>query len=301
MKKKLERECKQREDRAQKTDLPERDIPREETLSPTEEPKGIKERFAHLTRPMKIQFVLALILSLALVIGLPIYGWLALRQGVEAFTRIEEPTSIDIRAGHYDNIQFFNLNDIDIEEVAKGNPHRVVFSVSGGDYKISYQIQLAHTTNIPFVYEIYRATEYTSDNAPADPDVTYVSVPLKNQGKDEAGYTFYYKKTGENLLLTPMNVDSVSSSAYGRQLAQKDGKYYDSTYDEGDEPELYAVPIYEQTGVIRYDHNSAHDYFILEIRWDESATKTGNFADWNVAENKKETDVIYLTASRYTQ
>ena len=271
--------------------------------------KRLKKKFSELSTAKKIQVIIASLFSLILLIALPVYAWFVFGGKIEAFTKIKEPDDLDIRAGHYDAVQYFSLNDIDIEAIADGTPHRVVFSVSAGDYKIPYQLQLAHTTNIPFKYKIYRAKEYPSSNIPANPDVIYVSEPLKNQGEDAAGYTFYYKKktkevNGEQVLdeveLEVKNPDSASKNNYGRQLALGIGDYYNDTYDDGDAPEIYAVPIYEQSDSITYDSDSDHDYFILEISWDNTVTDGGNFADWNAAANKKETDMIYLTASRYS-
>ena len=260
----------------------------------------LKSRFSALSMGNKIQVVAATVVTLVLVIGVPVYAWFVLGGKIEAFTKIKEPDNLDIRAAHYDAIQYFDLSDIDIEAMNTNNtPHRVVFSVSAGDYKIPYQIQLAHTTNNPFKYRLFRATEYTGNNPPANPAVTYISVPLKNQGESEANYTFYYVKYAE-VTLTAKNPDSASVTAYGRELALGSGNYYTNTYDGSDEPEIYAVPIYEQSGRINYDPNSEHDYFVLEISYDSTARTTGNFSEWNTAENKKETDMIYLTASRFT-
>ena len=43
--------------------------------------------------------------------------------------------------------------------------------------------------------------------------------------------------------------------------------------------------------------NNSYDYYILEINWNEEAAAT-RFSEWNEAANKKETDMIYITASR---
>ena len=253
----------------------------------------LKKRFSELNTGKKVQAIIASVFTVALLIALPVYAWFALGGKLEAFTKIKEPDNLDIRAGHYDAVKYFSLNDIDIESIASGTPHRVVFSVSAGDYKIPYQIQLAHTTNIPFTYKIYRATE--SISTPSGTYVTYVSEPLKEQG--ESTYTFYYTK-GTEIPLTAKNPDPSSTTNYGRQLALGSGAYYNDTYDGGDNPEIYAVPIYEQSGRITYDSESDHDYFILEISFDTSATAKEGFSEWNAADNKKETDMIYLTASR---
>lgn len=255
----------------------------------------LKRMFSELSTAKKVQAIIASVLTLFLMIALPVYAWFALGGKLEAFTKIEEPNNLDIRAGHYDSVQYFSLNDIDIESIASGTPHRVVFSVSAGDYKIPYQIQLAHTTNIPFVYKIYRAKEYTS--VQGGTYVTYISEPLKEQG--ESPYTFYYT-LGTEIPLTAKNSDRNSRTNYGRQIAIGSGNYYNDTYDNGDDPEIYAVPIYEQSGKITYDSTSDHDYYILEISFDTTATEKEGFSEWNTADNKKETDMIYLTASRWS-
>lgn len=257
--------------------------------------KTLKYKFFQLSSGKRVQAIIASLVTIVLFIALPVYAWFALGGKIEAFTKIKEPDNLDIRAGHYDPVQYFSLNDIDIESIAAGTPHRVVFSVSAGDYKIPYQIQLAHTTNIPFTYKIYRATESTS--APGGTYVTYTSEPLKEQG--ESTYTFYYAQ-GTEIPLTAKNPDSASTTNYGRLLALGSGSYYNDTYGGSDAPELYAVPIYEQSGEIQYDRNSPHDYFILEISFDNTATAVVGFAEWNTADNKKETDMIYLTASRFS-
>ena len=261
----------------------------------------LRKIFSELSTSKKVQAIIASVVTLILLIAIPIYAWFTLGKNIEAFTKIKEPDNLDIRAGHYDAVQYFSLNDIDIENVASGNPHRVVFSVSAGDYKIPYQIQLAHTTNIPFKYKIYRAREFI--NAPSSGTyVTYISEPLKAQAQEEQeeiNYTFYYSMLDE-VALSPKNPDPNSINNYGRQLALGSDAYYNDTYKGGDAPEIYAIPLYEQSGKIPYDSASEHDYFILEISFDETAIAKEGFSDWNEATNKKETDMVYLTASRWS-
>ncbi len=255
----------------------------------------LKVFYSELSTGKKVQMIMASVFTLILLIIGPVYAWFALGGRVDALTKIKEPDNLDIRAGHFDPVQYFNLNNIDIESIENDTPHRVVFSVSAGDYKIPYQIQLAHTTNIPFKYKIYRAKEYKSK--PSGTYVTYTSELSQELGEDT--YTFYYE-LGIEIPLEAKNPDTNSQSNYGRQIALGSGSYYNDTYDTGDAPEIYAVPIYEQSGRIPPDDTSEHDYFILEISWDDTVAEGGNFADWNIAANKKETDMIYITASRFS-
>ena len=263
----------------------------------------ILKKFNKMNTTQKIEFVLASILSLALMIGMPVYAWFANVNNMETMTKIKEPENLDIRAGHYHSIINFELSDISIEDMYDttnnvSKPEYRVFSVSAGDYKIPYKLQLAYTTNIPFKYSIYKATEVDSEGAD--------TVPYKPIYKDlddptTDGKTYYYK-IGENVSLSPLNADSANKAYYGRKIAKNGDTYYNKTYeDENDAPEIYAVPVYLQSTTITPTDKGedAHDYFILKIEWDQESAAT-NFTKWNKAENNKETDIIYITASRST-
>lgn len=79
----------------------------------------------------------------------------------------------------------------------------------------------------------------------------------------------------------------------------------DTTYnDENDDPQIYAVPMYLKTAtpINPSGDKSAVDnrvYYVLELSWNET-DKGENFTQWNKAENNKETDNIFITASRST-
>ena len=111
----------------------------------------------------------------------------------------------------------------------------------------------------------------------------------------------YYKKDASPLELTPLNADEGNTSHYGRVIAQSNGTYYDKTYLDGDQPEIYAVPMYLKTATpVTPTEKGDHDYFILQLDWDITAATESAFAQWNKAENNKETDIIYISASRST-
>lgn len=257
------------------------------------------QKFNKLNNIQKVEFVLASLLTLALMVGIPVFAWFSSVNKMETMTKVKEPENLDIRAGHYHPIINFELSDINIEEMGKnGTAEYRVFSVSAGDYKIPYILQLAHTTNIPFKYSIYKATEVDSEGTD-----TVAYKPIYKDPDDDTtdGTTYYYKK-GDEVTLTPLNVDSDNEEYYGRGLAKKGDTYYNKTYDsDGDAPEIYAVPVYLQSDTITPSDKGedAHDFFILEIEWD-SETAATNFSKWNKAENNKETDIIYISASRAT-
>lgn len=273
------------------------------------------EKIKQLNGRQKIEFIIASALTAAFMIALPVYAWFSSNRNLETITKIKEPGEIIIRAGkrtdqtEADPIVNFEMKDLDIEAIISDNkPQQFVFSVLPGDYNLGYDIQLAHTTNIPFTYTLYKATmPSTAGKTPAEIETlvdagTWTVYSPRNNKADKT----YYQKDGDALTMNTLNADN---RAYGRVIAKQDDtddshKSYSQTYDEGDNPEIYAVPIYMQT-VTPINHSSDskddYDYFILELSWDTSAVTTDGypFADWNAGKNNKETDMIYITASRH--
>lgn len=252
-----------------------------------------------LKTSQKVEIIIAAVLTVALLVAVPVYAWFAEMGKMETMAKVKAPTNLDIRAGHYHPIINFELSNVNIEEMRENNtPEYRVFSVSAGDYKINYNLQLAHTTNIPFKYSIYKATEV--DSASAN---TVAYKPLyKDPGDDSTDGITYYYQIGDQIGLTLLNGDDAQKSYFGRTLAKGNDDFYNQTYSTGDDPEIYAVPLYWQSGKItpsNKEQGDSHDYYVLKIEWDEEQAET-NFSKWNKAENNKETDIIYISASRST-
>lgn len=263
--------------------------------------------FKKLSKTQKIEFTVSLILTVTLIIALPVYAWFANNKKLETITKIKEPGEIIIRAGkkpgatEADSIVNFEMQDIDIESIAEGKPQCFVFSVLPDEYNMGYKLQLAHTTNIPFTYTIYKASA---------PDTTGMTneqlaqLVIYHPRNDNSSIT-YYQKDGSALSLTALNEDD--GTAFGRTIAKQNDvgdeyKCYSQTYAAGDTPEIYAVPVYLQSETQRHSESASdsYDYYILELGWDESANIDDDYAftDWNTGKNNKETDIIYITAAR---
>lgn len=254
------------------------------------------EKFKKLTRIQQVEFVIASLLSLALLIALPVYAWFSYSNKVETLTKIKEPNLLDIKSGNADPIVNFDLRDVNIEDMKNGTTYRYVFCVITEDSNISYDLQLAHTTNIPFDYKIYKAKKL--DSKPADGTEYAEYHRLGEENKKT-----YYSKDDE-VKLTALNEDSGSTATYGRKIADQDKseEWYTKTYDDAaDTPQAYAVPLYLKTAS-PFKHEASNkddpDYFILELTWNGSEDDTTDYAQWNKAENNKETDIIYITAGR---
>ena len=249
-----------------------------------------------LNKTQKIEAIIAVVLSLILISVVSVYSWFALSKSLETMTKVMEPNTLDILAGNHHPIINFELNGIDLEKMAEeGKAEYRVFSINTGGYKVAYMLQLAYTTNIPFKYTLYSATWKTGVTE-QNSSGTYVEYhPLD-------GDVISYYELDEEIVLTPLNEDTAHSSSYGRVIATNSGAVYDLTYDAGDNPDIYAVPVYRQSDIIRsHKEDGNYEYYVLKIEWDEDADESiQGFSEWNKPENNKETDIVYIVASRQT-
>lgn len=247
-----------------------------------------------LDKNLRMEIIIASVLTLFVVIVVPIYAWFAYINKMEAMTKIMAPASLDLKAGHADLIENFELKNIDIASIRSEGSKCYVFCVKTGSTSVHYDIQLAHTTNIPLTYTLYRANEVTAEDSY---DVDYTPV------NSDSPHT-YYAKSGSALSMRVLNGDATNASHYGRMLAKDDDGYVSLTYDttgtNPDAPEIYAIPIYSQVTNLE-TLNENYDFFILELSWAGNANDETGFQKWNKAENNEETDVIYISAARSTQ
>ena len=261
----------------------------------------IIDDFKKLRRRQKAELIAASVLTAALLIALPVYAWFSYNKNLETLTKIQEPGEIIIRSGRSlkldeaDPIVNFEMQDIDIEAISEGRPQQYVFSVMPGEYSIGYDIQLAHTTNIPFTYTLYKATEVDTTNKTEEQKAELTVY----HPRDDKTISTYYQKNGAAISMYDLNLDN---GIYGRRIATTDDECYDETYDENDRPEIYAVPVYSQSATQYHsgDNSDSYDYYILELGWDSgSGVSNDAFKKWNDKDNNKETDMIYITASRH--
>ena len=149
-----------------------------------------------------------------------------------------------------------NLGSIDVS--TKGSAYYAFGVISNQD---KYRFQLAYTTNIPFKYNIYRATKESNKDGYTKPH-------------PEGGYTFYYKPTALTGKYLNLSGDNRTATT---------GKHT-ITFGEGVSAQKYAEPIYWQSNdVERIAAIADIDYFVMEVTWGDGLR------------NDKETDLIYLT------
>lgn len=200
--------------------------------------------------------------ALALVV-LPVFAWLYMQRSMETITKVNMPYALLIGAGDAKPIQQLQLSNID---VSASKSKDVVFCVYSEKKSKSYDLQLAHTTNIGFKYEIYKASRPAA-GASAENVVSYL-------GKQ-------YKK-GNLLVGSYLNKDGNSDNATNT--------YHGITYGEYSSVQKSAEPLYwkttnQETLPEKQDDTTYYvNYYILRILWDENV------------QNNKETDMIYLMA-----
>ena len=244
------------------------------------------------TKKMYITSVIALILAVALLIGVTL-SWFFHKRELDSLTWIKTPIRLDIGSGNNHDIAYLDLGSIDAD-----TPNRTierVFCVYGEPVDI-YSLQLAYTTNIPFYYDIYRAS-YAPENG--NVDFTYT---------DEKG------DHTEKFSYDPNSTPVIQAKPLNKMLSEEPAeipKHQSHTLSYGDEKGLNPVdqskvqsnaePLYwlaHENGLnvmnpknVQTDTTTKSsyfcDYYVIKIHWDE-----------NTVINDKETDMVYLTASR---
>lgn len=207
--------------------------------------------------------ILAVIATAFALLVIPVFAWLYMQRSMETITKVNMPYALLIGAGDAKPIQQLELSNID---VSASKSKDVVFCVYSEKPEEKYYLQLAHTTNIGFKYEIYKASRPAA-YASAENVVSYL-------GKQ------YIK--GEQLAGSYLNKDENSGNATST--------YHNITYGEYNSVQKSAEPLYwkttsQETLPKEKDDTTYYvNYYILHISWDENV------------QNNKETDMIYLMA-----
>lgn len=229
--------------------------------------KSIFGKFRKMEKKKKRQLVIAVSLSVVLLVALPVYAWFTHKRSIALTTKINAPTQLYITAGNKESVANLGMADIDVEN---GSYKDFVFGIGGADVQ-QYQIQLAHTTNIPFEYEIYRAKSV--QEADKDDDtVVYVS--------NEVNKTFYYNIDGDKISGNYLNQNGSEILA--------NNTLHEKSYDSYGNVQKNAKALYWQSVDLSVTDTEDPfcDYFIIRVKWNDKV------------QNNKETDMVYLTVQR---
>lgn len=222
----------------------------------------------------------ALVISgLLLVVS---YAWFYTQREMSTVAWIKAPVVLDIHAGNNQDIKYLDMGNIEVGETDGYKDY--VFCVYGKPVD-NYSLQLAYTTNIAFHYDVYRAD--LSENG----DIVFQSpegsarFELVNTTQVINGLSMNEIKEKN---LSPLQYQSHDLS-YGDE---KKENIVDRNKIQANNEPLYFLA--EEKGVkvmkpcnILKGNTEFLDYYVIRVRW-----KAGEVHE------DKETDIVYLTASR---
>ena len=258
------------------------------------------EKFDRIPRKRKLMLVTAVTLTFAFLVTIPSYAWFYSQRKAAEMFKVKYPNSLYINAAHREDRKFFELDEIDVEEEIDGNRvlrKKYVFSVSGEGTE-KYTLQIAHTNNNKFVYNVYKAKELANETgSEVSHQMHGVAVDEENVGDEEnkpenklifgdevtSGYK-YYKIDSQQIIGTYLNGTATSAKMNGDDVDTTD-QYFKKTYGSNTNVHKDSAPVYWQTvATTEIDPNTKQfcDYYILEVQWDTTNS------------NNKETDMVYL-------
>ena len=269
-----------------------------------------KRALKKMTKAQRIQLAAAILVTLATIIIIPVYAWFNYQKEIAELQLIKSPSLLYITAANAEAVKNLDMSGINVEatRIVDGQEENITskmfpFCVAG-DYVPSFTLQLAHTSNNPFKYEIFEGDVYTSEAA------------AQATGKDYVEYNVTYNLSG--ISVTGLNRDSVTpgdvlyivkgsslqtgSTANtggftGRYLNMSEdnrtatSKYQEECYGQYTNFTDYELPLYWQCSDIPsvpdpLNHGSTFfKTFIVEVSW-----TTGEVS------NNKETDIVYMMA-----
>ena len=272
----------------------------------------------------KIQLVAAIVVTV-LVFAVPVFAWLSHQREIVRLQKVRSPNSLFLSAAHREDSVHFEVTGIDAEELLvdgyndpildeHGDTQNIthkdyVFSITG-DAVEKFTIQLAYTTNNPFVYEVYAADELTAsqivrrhgeefeyvvyeltgDNVPGMPVIT----GEQHHPSAVPGTVLYYK-IDEDMTDGGKATAGKYTGRYlngTAQAADTTGPYHDVTYATYTYVQADAEPVYWQATDVSAIPDSGNPnkeafsrHFILRVRWAENALSNAT----------KETDIVYIS------
>lgn len=230
----------------------------------------------------KIIYIALLLCLLGVTAGLT-YAWFRQSYSLSTVAKIKANIQLDLTAGNGEDVSRFQIGTIDTRDDEVKQKDYVI--AVKGEKPTNYVLQIGHTTNIPFTYTLYKATE--SDGGA----VIYV-------GSDNKAYKY---SKGEKIAGKYLNkVD-------GKILANSDGTYHEKTYNKDntksyDQVQENAEPLYwKSTEELGNKASGFVDYYILTVSWEKRGSEQ-NKSDGDRYKyiddiDDKETDIVYISVS----
>ncbi len=224
--------------------------------------------------------IMGMVLGLLILLGIVgSFAWFSTARHIKSLTYVGKPSELIISEGNRTDTTAINVGQIDVTE--KAGQQDFVFSVHGNVKSDSfrYDIQLVHTTNLPFRYEIHQASQ------------------------DSTGSIIYYNEDTKEKI----NFKKAHNKLDGEYLNETrgDSQYEDTIAYSGTNPNVHtdAYPKYwlNKTSIQPKDTAVGYefrDYYVLTISWDKVENSSEEDYKTNI---DKETDMIYLLAEEGSQ
>ena len=223
----------------------------------------------------------ALVIS-ALLLAIS-YAWFCTQREMTTAAWIKAPIVLDIRAGNDKEIKYLDMGNIEVGETDGYKDY--VFCVYGKPVD-NYSLQLAYTTNIAFHYDVYRAKLVENGSG----EVTFESPDNK------ATFDIDGAPVIKGLSMNEIKGQSISPLQYqSHDLSYGDEKkenIVDKAKVQGNNEPLYflagenGVKVMKPRNILK-NNTDFLDYYVIRVSW-----KAGEVHE------DKETDIVYLTASR---
>jgi len=276
--------------------------------------KTLFKKFNNMPIKRRIALITAFSLTLLLFCSIPVLAWFYMQRKTAEMYKIEFPNSLYLNAAQREDRMYFNMNAISpykTDPVTGGLVHDddgklipvtrqlYVFSVSGSNTK-SYKLQMAHTNNNQFTYTIYPATQYDDQasipSGTLDADIVPFSMHLNSHTENTIQVSYdLYSETGSKYYVksaTALIGEYKNNETSNPMKAKDDDAFYVENYGDKTNVEENDIPSYWHSDSISVSLDSNKkfcDYYIVEVTWEKRTNMT--FED-------KETDMIYITASR---
>ena len=233
-------------------------------------------------RKSKIIYIVLLLCLLGVAAGLT-YAWFRQSYSLSTVAKIKASIRLDLAAGNGEDASRFQIGTVDTtgEGVTSKDYKDYVIAVKK-DKPTNYILQIGHTTNIPFTYKPYKATEDNSGT------VIYV-------GADNI--THKYKKSD-----TEIKGKYLNKISDDKILANSTGTYHEQTYESYSKIQENAEPLYWQSNDTTLGTGTdLVDYYILTVSWKKRGSEQTKSDDdkYKYIDDieDKETDIVYISVS----
>ena len=284
------------------------------------------KKFRELSTLTKIEIIVALILTIAMCVAIPVYAWFTNQKKIAELAKIKAPDELYINAAHKEDIINLDMTSVDVTKKYTTTDNGVltehditsqsfVFSVSG-EWVNSYTLQIEHTTNNPFKYTICEGEIYKSiaemkvkhsdcEDRNDDGSLKYIEYratnvydtaemqKITNWGDDgldiEIGQLYYVWIGDEVKNKNNQTGHYLNKTGSGTDNRYANDTYLDKSYESGTKYQKYAKPLFWQLKNIKASETKAPFYntYVIKIDW----TGVSNITDY-----KKETDIFYISA-----